>query len=133
MREDRYGNRHGFGWRAPPPLSTSIVVRSRTRTGNCEYDQRGRRYRRDCRGRQPADARPDRVDGRLDRACDPGDASVRVVPIDRSDFQVADIGAPGIYCSSFFAHPDAVEVLPGTFIPTIRFDTTFLATLFGDE
>lgn len=31
--------------------------------------------------------------------------------------------------ASFFAHPDAAEVLRGTFIPSISLDTTFLATL----
>src|SRR5262249_19605307 len=31
--------------------------------------------------------------------------------------------------SAFFARPDIVEVLKGTFIPTFRFDTTFLSTL----
>lgn len=31
--------------------------------------------------------------------------------------------------SAFFARPDVTEVLKGTFIPTIRFDSQFLATL----
>ena len=31
--------------------------------------------------------------------------------------------------SAFFSKPDAVEVLKATFIPTLRFDATFLATL----
>ena len=31
--------------------------------------------------------------------------------------------------SAFFAHPDPSEVLRGTFIPTIRFDSTFLSAL----
>jgi NRAMP (natural resistance-associated macrophage protein)-like metal ion transporter len=31
--------------------------------------------------------------------------------------------------SAFFAHPDLGEVLQGTFMPTVSFDTTFLSTL----
>jgi len=31
--------------------------------------------------------------------------------------------------SAFFAKPDAIQVLKATFIPTLSFDATFLATL----
>jgi len=61
---------------------------------------------------------------------------IALIAILRND-AISDLDSPFLVWSAhkpyigsvFFAHPNALAVLKGTFLPTVRWDNAFLATL----